>query len=292
MKRNRKELLVSCGIALLLMLVVPGAFRVWMAFNPPPVAPETPVSSLLDATSSLETGRAMLLLRKPTDAWTTHEREGEQDLFAWLGTHAKMVLPWEWSSVARKKDPDGYRRLWRKLLEEQQDELDRSLRGIRSQIRELRETIENEMFLYAHATNETARLSGWMATNVYPATVETESLSKGRFWGWNRDSVSHALTDESAARALLDTIVSNGLVHAERRQTARVQLRWKETDEQMRVKLLADVEASVKQMESDANNASGADDERIRLLLRLIRFTERLKGQKFEKLNGAEVRTT
>ena len=93
MKRNRKELLVSCGIALLLMLVVPGAFRVWMAFNPQPVATESPPSSPLDATSSLEAGRAMLLLRKPIDAWTAHEREVEPGLFAWLGAHAKIVLP-------------------------------------------------------------------------------------------------------------------------------------------------------------------------------------------------------
>ena len=214
MKRNRKELLVSCGIAVLLMLVVPGAFRAWMAFNPQPVVPQSPVSSLLDATTSLEVGRAMLLLRKPIDAWTAHERDGEPGLFAWLGMHAKMVLPWEWSAVARKKDPDGYRRLWRKLLKEQQDELDRSLREIRSQMRELRETIENETVLCVHATNESARLSGWMATNAYPATVETEQLSKGRFWGWNRESVSHALSDESAARALLETIATNGIVHA------------------------------------------------------------------------------
>jgi len=278
MKRNRKELLVSCGIALLLMLVVPGAFRVWMAFNPQPVAPETPVSSLRDATSSLEAGRAMLLLRKPIDAWTTHERDGEPGLFAWLGTHAKMVLPWEWSSVARKKDPDGYSLLWRKLLEEQQDELDRSLRGIRRQIRELREKIEDEMILYAHATNESARLSAWMATNAYPSTVETERLSKGRLWGWNRDEERHALADVSAAHALLDAMVSNGVVHAECQQAANSQLRKKESDEQAHIKLLADVGASLKQLDAEASNASNADDERIRLLLRLVRYIKKLKS--------------
>ena len=278
MKRNRKELLVSCGIALLLMLVVPGAFRVWMAFNPQPVAPGTPVSSLRDATSSLETGRAMLLLRKPIDAWTTPERDGEPGLFTWLGTHAKMVLPWEWSSVARKKDPDGYCRLWRKLLEEQHDDLDRSLRGIRRQIRELREKIEDETILYAHATNESARLSAWMATNSYPATVETERLSKGRLWGWNRDEERHALADASAAHALLNAIVSNGVVHAECQQAANSQLREKEADEQAHVKLLADVEASMKQVEADVGNASSADDERIRLLLRLVRYIKKLNS--------------
>ena len=55
-------------------------------------------------------------------------------------------------------------------------------------------------------------------------------------------------------------------------------MREKESDEQTHVKLLADVEASMKQMEADASNAFRADDERIRLLLRLIRFIERLKG--------------
>ena len=280
MKRNRKELLVSCGIALLLMLAVPGVFRVWMAFNPQPVVPESPAVPLLDATSSLEAGRAMLLLRKPIDAWTAHEREVEPGLFAWLGAHAKIVLPWEWSATARKKDSAGYQRLWRNLLDEQGDGLERSLRTIRRQMRELREKIENETILYAHATNESARLSGWMATNTnaYPATVETERLSKGRFWGWNREGERHALADASAAHALLDAIVSNGVAHAECQQAANSQLREKESVEQTHVKLLADVEASVKQMESDANNASGADDERIRLLLRLIRFVERLKG--------------
>ena len=273
MKRNRKELLVSCGIALLLMLVVPGAFRLWMAFNPPPsVVPASPEPSLQDATASFEAGRALLLLRKPLDAWTAHERDGEPGLFAWLGAHAKMVLPWEWSAAARKKDPDGYRRLWRKLLEEQQDERDRSLREIRRQMREFREVIENETTLYTHATNESVRLSGWMATNAYPATVEIELLSKGRFWGWNRDRESHTLADASAAHALLETIASNGVAHAERQQMANSQLRAKESGEQAHVKLLADVAANLKQLEAEESNASSADDERIRLLLRLIRF--------------------
>ncbi len=272
MKRNRNELLVSCGIALLLMLVVPGVFRVWMAFNPQPVVPKSPASSLSEATSSLEAGRAMLLLRKPIDAWTAREREVEPALFAWLGAHAKIVLPWEWSAAARKKDAAGYQRLWRNLLEEQGDELERSLRAIRRQMRELREKIENEMILYAHATNESARLSTWIATNAYPATVTTERLSKGRLWGWNRDEERHALADASAAHALLDAIVSNGVVHAECRQAANSQLREKETAEQAHVKLLAAVEASLKQLEAGESNAPNADDERILLLLRLVRF--------------------
>ena len=145
-------------------------------------------------------------------------------------------------------------------------------------MRELRKKIENEMILYAHATNESARLSAWMATNTYPATVETQRLSKGRFWGWNRDEERHALADASAAHALLDTIVSNGLVHAECQQAANSQLRKKESDERAHVKLLADVEACVKQMEFDMSTATNADDERIRLLLRLIRFIEKLKS--------------
>ena len=215
----------------------------------------------------------MLLLRKPIDAWTAHEREVEPGLFAWLGAHAKVLLPWEWSAAARKKDLEGYRKLWQSLLDEQHDDLDRSLRAIRRQMRELREQMENEMILYAHATNESARLSAWMATNAYPATVTTERLSKGRFWGWNREGERHALADASAAHALLDAIVSNGVGHAECQQAANSQLHEKESDEQAHVKLLADVEESVKQMEDGASNASCTDDEHIRLLLRLVRFT-------------------
>ena len=274
MKRNRKELLVSCGVALLLMLVVPGVFRLWMAFNPPPsIVPASPASSLQDATASFEVGRTLLLLRKPLDAWTAHEREVEPGLFAWLGAHAKIVLPWEWSAAARKKNPEACRQLWQSLLDEQRDGLDRSLREIRRQMRELREKIENEAVLYAHATNESARLSGWMATNAYPATVEIERLSKGRFWGWNRERESRALADAAAARALLETLVSNGVAHAERQQAANGQLRAKASDEQSHVRLLAEVEASMKQMEADASTASSAEDERLRLLLRLVRFT-------------------
>jgi len=272
MQRNRKELLVSCGIALLLMLVVPGVFRVWMAFNPQPAEPETPAASLRDATSSLEAGRAMLLLRKPIDAWTAHERDSEPGLFAWLGAHAKILLPWEWSAAARKKNPEGYRKLWQSLLDEKHDDLDRSLRAIRRQMRELREQIENETVLYAHATNESARLSSWMATNAYPAMVETERLSKGRLWGWNRARERHALADASAAHALVEAIASNGIVHAECRQAANGQLRTKEAVEQMHVKLLADVEACMKQLEIDESSASSAADERVRMLLRLVRF--------------------
>ena len=147
MKRNRKELLVSCGIALLLMLVVPGAFRVWMAFNPPPSKPSDGMPSALDS-AFLEVGRAMLLLRKPLETWTVRDRESEPALFAWLGTHAKTILPWEWSASARAKDVSGYVRLWRELLDEQRKILDRSLREIRRRMRDERSAIEVETTLY------------------------------------------------------------------------------------------------------------------------------------------------
>ncbi len=272
MKRNRKELLVSCGIALLLMLVVPGAFRVWMAFNPPPSKPSDGMPSALDS-AFLEVGRAMLLLRKPLETWTVRDRESEPALFAWLGTHAKTILPWEWSASARAKDVSGYVRLWRELLDEQRKILDRSLREIRRRMRDERSAIEVETTLYVHATNETTRLSLLFATNSYPSSVETIRLSKGRFWGWNREKEIHELPNVAAARTLSESIASNGMAHVGRIRDLEKSVAGKTAEEYVHVKLLEEVEASLRQAAEDGSGGSITDEDRLRLLLRLIRFS-------------------
>ena len=208
MKKGAKELLRTCGIALVFMVALPAAFRVWMAFHPPP--PQEPLSALPSvfdpATVRLE--RAKLLLLKPLAKWTDTDRTAEPALAEWLAAHDKIVLPWEWSEAARTKDDAGFRKAWHRLLTDECERLEDICKDIRRQTKTLNDNTDRSHVLYSHATNELARLTAICATNAYPSSVEKVVLSKGLLWGWNRNQERVELPDAQSATALLDSLRS------------------------------------------------------------------------------------
>ena len=208
MKKGTKELLRTCGIALVIMVVLPAAFRVWMAFHPPP--PHEPLSALPSvfdpATIRLE--RAKRLFLKPLAKWTDTDRAAEPALAEWLVAHEKIVLPWEWSEAARAKDAIGFRNAWHKLLTGECKLLDGVLEDIHKQTKTLNDNADRSQVLYSHATNELARLTAICATNAYPSSVEKTVLSKGLLWGCNRKQERIELPDRQSATALLDSLRS------------------------------------------------------------------------------------
>ena len=206
MKKSMKELLRTCGIALVFMVALPAAFRVWMAFHPPP--PKEPLSALPSvfdpATIRLE--RVKRLLLKPLAKWTNTDRTAEPALAEWLAAHEKIVLPWEWSEAARTKDDAGFRKAWYKLLTGECKLLDDICEDIHKQTKTLNDNTDRSHVLYSHATNELARLTAICATNTYPSSVEKVVLSKGLLWGWNRKQERVELPDAHAAAALMDSL--------------------------------------------------------------------------------------
>ena len=234
MTKGKKDLLKTCCLALLLMLAIPAVFRIWMAINPPPSRPSPPPAMPLDVATLART-RARALLRTPPARWTDSDRQAEPAIFAWLSAQSKTVLPWEWSEAARTKDAVGYARSWRSLFVMQQKRLSDVRKAIRRDIDRLLSAAEISSALHAHATNQLLRLNTQFATNAYPAAVTVETLSKGRFWGWNRHTSVQTLPDAESARLLRVQLASNvtaqvrrridleGKIAAARREEAQVQ---------------------------------------------------------------------
>lgn len=171
------------AIAFAAMLVVPLAYRVWITFNPP--LPRERLS-LAEFFGKAAVNRSVRLLKTPLDRWTKTDRAAEPKIAAWLAAHSRIVLPWEWSSEAQKKDPKGYRKAWEKILDETISELDRSVKSTRKELKKCEREAGINRTLHSHLTNQTAKVEGVLATHPPPVTVVIERLSKGRFWGWNR----------------------------------------------------------------------------------------------------------
>ena len=214
MGKGTKDILWTCSIAFILMLAFPAAFRVWMVYHPQPPPPVLAGGPFDLAAIRME--QAKKLLSKPLAKWTDSDRAAEPAIAEWLTAHGKVVLPWEWSEVARVKDAAGYRKAWRKLVADECTCLEDVCEGIRKQKKTLNATADRSRILYSHVTNELARLASICATNAYPSSVEKVVLSKGRLWGWNRKQERVELPDAKSAAALLDSLRSDaaGLMKA------------------------------------------------------------------------------
>lgn len=170
-------------IAFAAMLALPLAYRVWVTFNPPTPSETFSLAEFFDKATA---NRAVRLLKTPPDRWTKTDRAAEPKIAAWLEAHSNVILPWEWSSEAQKKDPKAYRRSWEKVLGETISGLELSIKNMRKELKRLEREEEVNRTLHSHLTNQLAKVDGVLATNPPPATVEVERLAKGRLWGWNR----------------------------------------------------------------------------------------------------------
>ena len=182
MTEEKKSIVKMLCIAFVAMLALPLTYRAWVTFNPPAPSKTFSLAEFFDKATA---NRSLRLLKTPLDRWTKTDREAEPRIAAWLEAHSKIVLPWEWSSEARQKDPKGYRKAWKRLLGETESSLKDSIARIKKELKRIdRELLINQT-LHIHLTNQIAALERNLTTTPVPATVTVERLSKGRFWEWN-----------------------------------------------------------------------------------------------------------
>ena len=182
MKKETKELVRTLGIALVVMMVVPLAYRVWIYIWPPE---EKPRKTLTEFFKEAESARGIKLLTKPISKWSDDEAKLEPEIYAWLKEQGNEILPWEWTEEARRKDPKGYAKCWRRIWDERRSHCEKLLAERQKEIKKLNRELQVLTTIHAHRTNQIARLSALAATNAFPCQITLERLEKGRFWGWN-----------------------------------------------------------------------------------------------------------
>lgn len=115
MKKKVREIARTFGIVVLVMVVLPAFYRLWMVYDPP--SPHDG-GSLAEMLARAADDYPMRMLMTPLAQWSAADREKEPKIARWLESHAKTILPWEWSVAARQKDPEGYERLRRDVTDE------------------------------------------------------------------------------------------------------------------------------------------------------------------------------
>ena len=120
MKKETKDMLWVAIIGFAVMFALPAAYRVWVHYNPPPQ--RKPISVMLHEAGGV---RRETLLETPTDKWTEADEKLAPDIYEWLSAHADVILPWEMSEEARKKDWKGYCKSWRLIVEELSNKLEK-----------------------------------------------------------------------------------------------------------------------------------------------------------------------
>ena len=172
MNEEKKGIVRMLAVTFAVMLAVPLAYRVWITFNPPAPSERLSLAEFFDKATA---NRSIRLLKTPLDQWTNADRTAEPKIAAWLEAHSKIVLPWEWSSEAQKKDPKGYRKAWKRLLSETESLLKDFIARIKELKRIDRELLINQT-LHIHLANQIAAVERNLITNPLPATVTVENL--------------------------------------------------------------------------------------------------------------------
>lgn len=113
MKSALKLLLV----ATLIMLIVPGGYRIWSLVRGARSG-ELRVASLNECLEKASVDHQVRLLETPVAKWSERDKRLAGEVLAYLRAHADVVLPWEWSAEARAKDPQGFRASWESVLAE------------------------------------------------------------------------------------------------------------------------------------------------------------------------------
>ena len=176
----RRDVVRMVVIVMLVMAVPPLAYRVWTAHHPSEAGEDQSLSGFLVKTVE---DRALELLKTPLAKWSEADRQNEPGIAAWLEACVQTVLPWEWSDEARRKDPSGYRKAWKRVWSAVPD-------GQADRVR------------YSHLTNQIVRIAS-AGPVLKPTSVSVERLTKGRFWGWNSHLETFVLTNEFQRAELL-----------------------------------------------------------------------------------------
>lgn len=212
MKKETKELLRVLGVAFLLMMVVPLAYRVCIYIWPPE---EKPRQTLTEFFKEAESARGIKLLTTPVAKWSDGEVKSEPEIYAWLMEQRDEILPWKWMEEARRKDPKGYAKCWRRIWEERKSHCDKLFAEQQKEIKQLNREFHILTTIYTHRTNQIARLHALAATNTFPCQVTLERLEKGRFWGWNKKVETAECKDLGSLTASTNSICSKEVAKAQ-----------------------------------------------------------------------------
>ena len=212
MKKETKELVRLIGIAVLVMLVVPLAYRVCIYFWPSVAEPRPTLEQFLEEAKS---ERCLKLLVKPIAKWTEADVKSEPEISAWLKGQGNEILPWDWTEEARRKDPKGYAKCWQRIWKERKSLCEKLLAKHQDEFESLDRERQILATIHAHRTNQIVRLRALADTNTFPSQVALERLEKGRFWGWNRKVETVACEDAAAIVAVTNSICSKESATAE-----------------------------------------------------------------------------
>ena len=119
MKKSTRDVVCVLAIGLAAMFALPVAYRVWIHYNPP-----TESRSFSDVLREAGGIRREALLTTPLEKWSEADAKLAPDIREWLAARSDVILPWEWSDEARKKDWKGYCDAWQRVVGEQSDALD------------------------------------------------------------------------------------------------------------------------------------------------------------------------
>ena len=151
MKKETKELLRVLGVAFLLMMVVPLVYRVVIHFWPPEEKPRRTLEQFFE---EAQMARCIKLLTTPAEKWSDDEVKMEPEIYAWLNEQGNEILPWEWTEEARRKDPKGYAKCWRRIWKERKSCCERLLAGHQTENKRLVRELQIITTIHAHRTNQ------------------------------------------------------------------------------------------------------------------------------------------
>ena len=217
MKKDTKELVRTLGIALVVMMVVPLAYRICIYVWPPE---EKPRQTLTEFFKEAESARCIKLLTKPISKWSDDEAKSEPEIYAWLKDQGDEILPWEWTEEARRKDPKRHAKCWRRIWVARKSHCENLLAERQKEIKQFDRDLHIITTIHTHRTNQIARLSSLAATNAFPCQVMLERLEKGRFWGWNTHVEVVECKDVAALVASTNSICSKELATAQEEANA------------------------------------------------------------------------
>ena len=212
MKKETKEFVRLIGIAFLVMLVVPLAYRVCVYFWPPDTQPRPTLDQFAEEARS---ERCLKLLAKPIAKWTETDVKSEPEIYAWLKGQGNEILPWDWTDEARRKDPKGYAKCWQRIWKERQSLCENLLAKHQEELERQNRELQVLTTIHVHRTNQIVRLRTLAATNTFPCQVALEHLEKGRFWDWNRKVEMVACEDAAAIVAVTNSVCSKESATAE-----------------------------------------------------------------------------
>ena len=212
MKKETKELVRLFGVAILVVVALPLAYRACVYIWPPEEKPRQSLSQFLE---EVQTASCVKLLVKPIAKWSDADAKLEPGIYAWLMEQGNEILPWDWTEEARRKDPKGYAKCWRRIWKERTSQCEGLVADNQKELKRLDRELQVLNVVHAHRTNQIARLRSIAATNAFPCQVSLERLEKGRFWGWNKRVEVVECKDAAAVMAATNSVCSKELAAAQ-----------------------------------------------------------------------------